>query len=71
MVKHIQIDGHDVASWAAVRSKATGRKHCSKCVMGRLLAALAPMMKKGAGAGPKNNLTSQRLASLISAEINR
>ena len=40
MVKYILIDGHDVSSWTAARTAATGRRHCCKNTMGRLLSAL-------------------------------
>ena len=40
MVKHVVIEGHDLQSWARLRTEATGHRVCVKACMGRLLAAL-------------------------------
>ena len=44
MLRSVILDGGDLQSWAKLQTETTGQRHCSKCTMGRLLAALDPLV---------------------------
>ena len=40
LVRFVVLDGGDVQAWAKLQTATTGRRHCAKCAMGRLLQCL-------------------------------